>query len=833
VLTQLPGWTQATYSRVETGEVAPAFDQLVNIYTALHKAGVVLTPQDRQEFLTLARTRIEIKKTYLEHKTDQEWDELRLHLSRFGQAAPLQKTLQDEIATRPGLLETRHLVGREDWLNSVIRSLHESFAKKLVVLQGPSGIGKSSELYRVARHFLTVAPPRPHVVLCPFPNVEEQTEPEHALDILLGSLLSETGPSDAPLQTATLTVRVAFALKYLEKCDHSVLVLVDNGEQLLDRQGHLAPCWQMFLERFLRSQHRTTLVLATKEWPGWDGTEQVFVDERMIPLLTPDESILVLQRLGLAAVLEDDLRQVSEAVGGIPLCLGWVASLVQKPLWLDSWDDMDDLSEHEHATEEVLTRRLHHLLHDPALFGGPIANRLTPLLERVIDKRLSVEAVGVLHALALAGMPLGKAALQQLCPRPSLLKELRAVSLLTAHQQRVQVLPMVASAVRSRLSSEQQRAIEEQLIEAYQHWLNEGEMSDKEMGIAIAELATLYLKQRRLLEGADLLIYYGWMSFNLGYGPRLGRLLQEIMQQYDWKSSPEGECGGLLLYYALSPFIGKAIDTKQRAMDFQRILNFCDEGQVRLKATLLMELIRVPMLYKINHDHFEEALAILTDGIAHLETYQQTDMDVQTSLLAFRAMLLAKWCNYFEEQGAIKRAFSMRQEVIALFRQCCSTITSTNEVSLPKKHLFKKRLSAYLNYLGYHLTRNGQAPEALLFLEQSIELGEQGYCNFGALASAYGDMSQALMELGRFEEALLFDEKAMTEVRRCADSGDALSLNEVWVYRVNRGRLYLQMGRIDEAEQLLKEAEPRLQPNRSVYSMLARRALKEIEQLRT
>jgi hypothetical protein len=63
-----------------------------------------------------------------------------------------------------------------------------------------------------------------------------------------------------------------------------------------------------------------------------------------------------------------------------------------------------------------------------------------------------------------------------------------------------------------------------------------------------------------------------------------------------------------------------------------------------------------------------------------------------------------------------------------------------------------------LNYLGYHLTRNGQAAEALVFLDQSIALGEQGYCNFGALAAAYGDISQALMELGRFEAALLAEE---------------------------------------------------------------------------
>src|SRR5258708_16878933 len=82
VLAHLPGWTQTTYSRLETAEMAPAFDQLAPIYAALRLAGVEFTPLDRQQYLTLARTRIEAKKTYQEHKTDQECNQLRFQLIR-------------------------------------------------------------------------------------------------------------------------------------------------------------------------------------------------------------------------------------------------------------------------------------------------------------------------------------------------------------------------------------------------------------------------------------------------------------------------------------------------------------------------------------------------------------------------------------------------------------------------------------------------------------------------------------------------------------------------------------------------------------------------------
>ena len=118
-------------------------------------------------------------------------------------------------------------------------------------------------------------------------------------------------------------------------------------------------------------------------------------------------------------------------------------------------------------------------------------------------------------------------------------------------------------------------------------------------------------------------------------------------------------------------------------------------------------------------------------------------------------------------------------------------------------------------------------------VEQSIPLQEQGYGYIGALAASYGEKAEILLELGRFREALVFDEKAMAEIIRCANAGDALSQREKWIYQVIHGRLYLRLGKVDEAEMLLREALPHIHPTkRRLYCMFAEDGLNEIEQWR-
>jgi transcriptional regulator with XRE-family HTH domain/tetratricopeptide (TPR) repeat protein len=838
ILAQLSGWTQTTYSRLESGELAPAFDQLPALYSALYQAGIELTPYDRRQFVTLARERIEAKRSRQEHRTEREWDELRLTLAR---AEPKTEKQEDRVSLlKPSssstfLRETRHLIGREDWLRSVLALLDDALPKKLVMLQGPVGIGKSSELHRLASHLLSIEVPRTRIILCDLPATEHNVEPESALDIFLATILAEVGPPGSVMPIASLSMRITFALEALKQTSQPTLLLLDNAEHLLDTRGRLAPCWEQFLVQFLHSQHRATLFMATKEWHGWPGRDGQFIAEITVPLLMLQDSVALLQRLGLESIPIEYLQAISERVAGIPLCLEWVARLAQNPWELDEWWDLSSkLERDEQNRPNTITQRIIQLLEEPTLLGEHLATHLTPLLQSILDNHLSKEALHVLEHLSVVTVPLGEAALQQFCPRPGLLKELRDTSLLTVAIGRVQVLPMVAALVKKQLSPQQRQLLEEQMILALTYWIDDGRMSNSEAGAIISELATLYLKHYRLLEAAELLIRYGWLSFNQGYALHLTRIATQAMERFDWHTTHENECGGLLLHYHLSPFVGQAIDIQKRWRDYKHIQEITIAGNVRLQPLTEIHIIHHLLLCDLNIFHFEEAQALLDASSQRFASLQSSHLELQLAFLEEQAFLFGRWSEALEEKGKLQEAKIHREKTISYYRQCNSLLFAhlKSEDTDLKKSLLKKRLTLSLNNLCYQLNRIGRYEEALQMVEQCIALKEQGYTQFGALAAAYGEKSQILASLGRFREALLFDDKAITEIQRFARLGHSASQEEVWIYHVNRGCLYLRVGRVDEAEQLLKEALPNIDPRRSVYQMFAKDALEEIRQWR-
>lgn len=834
IVTHLPGWQQAAYSRIEKGTRAPLFESLPQIWRALTAAGVQPTWQDREVFLVLAQEMLESRKTRHARRSPHEWKALREQLAEIDGLplvtgeVPVARLAQQKYGGQAPRREIGHLLGRERWLAQVVEMISRPSPAKVVVLQGPPGCGKTSELHRLARHFFHRLSRYLVVLSEPAPIQLERLEPTDILERLLGDVLEVVGSAYATMPTTSLQARVKYVLGCLAEADRPVAIFLDNAEHMFDMQGELAPIWRWFLTQFLQGNHQAVLVMASQEWPaGIFLEESQLMTTITVPRLSREEGSQLLQTLGVRNVSEELLGRMVEAVGGMPICLEWIVRLIREPLLRDEWADWEE-GENERA---ILER----LLEDSTLFGGAIARRVQPLLDRVIT-RLSVEATTALQDLAVAPIPLGAPALRVLYQSPKSLSELREASLLVAYPQRVQLLPMVAAQVRQGLSDDQVRAAEERLIQALRHWLNTGGLAyEREAGEVVAELSLLLLSHYRLLEAAQLLVRYGWLSFNTGQAVRLARLAHNRLEQ--WERLPEecrqnqtDECGKWLLHYLLSPYLGQKINRVARATDYQCLLERVIEKSVVVEPQTELFIVRHLMFYAMEQKRYTGAQALVDACEERLAPLIEGDPDLLASLLEKQGYLYTNWCEYAEEVEDAQMAQTFRERAIAVYRQSNRVLTeAAANTSLLKSSLLRKRLAKSLTNLGYHLNRVGQYEEAITVLRQSIDLKEQGYSDLGSLPASYGEFSQALAEQGHLDEALHYDELGLEHMQRLADSGDTVSQETVWIYRVNRGRLFMKVGRLTEARCLLEEAIEKIPERWEMYRMFARQALDEIK----
>lgn len=819
IVNQLPGWQQAAYSRIEKGTRAPMFENLLHIWRALKLAGVQLTWQDRELFLVLARDMLESRKTRHTRRSAEEWNALRDQLAAIdgvpllrGEAPLARRPQQRQDRQRPRR-EVGHLLGREQWLAEVVEMIGRS-SVKVLVLQGPPGCGKTSELHRLAHHFFPLS--HYQVVLSePAPIQVERLEPTDVLDQLLGDAYSVIASAYGAMPTTNFEARIKDSLQCLAKADHPVLIFLDNAEHIFDAQGHLATIWQRFLAQFLQGSHQATLVLASQEWPA--GTylqESQLVKTISVPRLSRTEGSQLLQVLGIRNVSEELLGRAVDVVEGLPICLEWIVKLIQEPLLRDEWSDFED-----EGNERIILERL---LEDPALFGGPVARRVQPLLERVLG-RLSVEATTALQELAMAPLPLGAPALRVLYQSPRHLKELREASLLVSYPQRVQLLPMVASQVRQGLSEGQRHAAEERLIQALMHWLHtDGMVYEHEAGEVVAELSLLLLARVRLLEAAQVLIRYGWLAFHLGQSQRIGRLIYQIIEAGAWQPTDEHTCGRIILEHFFAPFVGREKDTVRCEQEYRTALALLHEGRIAGHPSLELHLVHHLILSAVNKHRFEDAQYLFQKSYQRLAPQFAADADIHASLLERKAFFLGRWSTWAAEHGQPEMARELFDQTLLAYRECCTLLSATQEgLSRIEYGRRQKRLARVLNGLGHRLNLIGQFQEALHVIDQSIVLKEQGYAEYGALAASHGEKAQALAGLGRYQEALLFSDNASNEIRRLIQAGDRSAEEEQWVYAVERANILWQLARPDEAERLVQEARQHIHERRSEFRVMA------------
>jgi tetratricopeptide (TPR) repeat protein len=185
------------------------------------------------------------------------------------------------------------------------------------------------------------------------------------------------------------------------------------------------------------------------------------------------------------------------------------------------------------------------------------------------------------------------------------------------------------------------------------------------------------------------------------------------------------------------------------------------------------------MACAMNELRFEEALDLLETCCTRQVSRIGSNLDLRASLLEKRALLCRRWGEYAEEQGDRERAGALQGQAIDLNRTIIALLSMNGGSSPLERSFLNKRLARVLNNLGYLLNRIGHLGEALSAMNQSIDLKERGYVEIDTLADAYGEKSQILARLGKFPEALVFDEKAYAELERLADVGHAPARKEL------------------------------------------------------
>src|SRR5260370_30585773 len=296
----------------------------------------------------------------------------------------------------------------------------------------------------------------------------------------------------------------------------------------------------------------------------------------------------------------------------------------------------------------------------------------------------------------------------------------------------------------------------------------------------------------------------------------------------EWEASEEKRCGALLLRYFLGPYLGQKIDERQRVADYQHIRSAFLTDALPLHPSIEVAVVYTLMTSEMDMLQFEEAQALYDACSERLQAKAVSHPDLQGSLMEKQAWLWTRWIEYAGELGDKEKALILEEQAVTYYRKMVPLLTPPERCTSLERIFLQKRLARALNNLAYQLNRRGQYAEALEAIEQSIELKEQGRVEIDTLADAYGEKSQILAQLGRFQEALVYDEKAYDETLRLANAGFRFSVEELRMYQVNRGCLYLRLGRIEEAEQWLRRAFP-LPSRRRTSAMVAEHALNEIK----
>jgi transcriptional regulator with XRE-family HTH domain len=844
--------TPDMYRKMEKGKRAPQYKELLPLYAALVGNDFKVSPQERSTFVRLARLKIEgLQRKRPKLLAEGEWRLLEIQLAQLDQKGtqPTREIEDKEQTTGKRArqkisLDTSHIVGREPWLARMLSYL-DTIPKKLVVIQGMMGIGKTSGIKLLLQNLLEREECWP--VLYSFPTTADITPSDH-LNTFLATILAELQVSEPEAsKTPPLAKRIEQVIKHLAETEQRIILLIDDAQVIIDERSQLPREWQQFFAEYLSSNHQALIYLATREWPLWTGRDGSFVvngDEAVLPPLDQQAGTEVWRRLGFADVPENLLQEATVRCGGNALVIELRAASLQRPRFSFDWlEDEPDQQKSEHQ------RLIEQLLKDAHIFGSADVEA-RKLLQQAIGRRLSYDALQILEALAATSLALPFPLLLEINQEAEYaLVELLQTSLIDRNimkrDKRAVLQPLAREAVIHQLLADKRLAsVEQQLIRAYTVWLERGTfLSEQEQATLISELVATHLKQHHLLEAAELLIEYGWLSFAFGHAPRLARIADEIMRSFNWHHSTEEEVGGLLIQYdLLARALDKDLGNAERKKAYLHLYEIMITEKVAFRPRTIVYLVHHKLRYLIGAKQYAEAWTLIDEACRRYEDLQYTKPITYAELLDRRAYVLGRWGDHQDAQSRKEldktsakklqeEAHHYWQEAVEVHQQCIDMLRRSERFSSPveQSHIRFKR-ARLLNDLAYYRRCIGLLEEAKQAMGECLKLKEVGFAWTNSLAVSYGDYGQLLGQLGHYQDAVAYADHALQIVQKIIDDGDTSAMQEKGMQLVDKGKLLLLLGHLDEAKALFKEGIELVEgTSRSVYKDHAEEGLQLIE----
>lgn len=848
------------YGDMERGRRSPYYRELEPLFrTYVEACGVEFSDLEITAYIHLAKERMAQKSKRIDRVDDAQWEALtetlfrinnskrnqRIHLIK-DESAPVRHITEDTESRRLKAVEqalrtdTSHLLEREGWVVKMLAYAESSPQRKLVVVQGHMGTGKSHALALLIQRIAKES----HYYLIPYLfSAGSGKTPEDHLEVFLATIVADltmTAVSDE-MKQRPLEERIDQILALLKERSEQgqkVILLLDDAQVIFPTAAEWSADWMQFFEALVREPHTTTLYMMTRTWPGWEDRRFAYVEELELPELSADASVAIWRRKGFDDVPEDLLREVSRRRCGYnPQLIEMAISQCKKRSWSFAWSKGGGVSSRVQKNHN--TQRLEDLLAKDTIFDPRMDIRAHTLLQHSLTSRLSHQAVQMLECLTLSPLGLPFMLLIEEFPRAeeafNELASASAVDLSAAASQRAAIVPLVREAQwQSLLNDGRKESIEQRVTDLYAYWLStlQDFRDDAEKAALIAEMVVRYIRQRQLLKAAELFVSFGWLCTLFGHTSRIGRVFNETIQAHRGQAeNAEQEVGRLLLQCHIAVRSGQKITDSEREQIYQSITDKVIVRDVLLQPHMEIDVLHNMMLRYIRLGLFCEASQMFDDVLTRLQSGQITS-EVYASYLHNKSRLLVRWSEAEKREIYLDNAQRLLLTGVDTLRECIHQWRQCLKNALPlQEHYVNFKLARALNDYAYRQRLLSNFIDAQEAIEESIRLKQACAALPSSLATSLSEYSQVLAAQGYNRQALEYSEEAISIMERAIESGNTTLCSELGMLFIECADIYLQQARLEEAKQLLERAIELIGDKRSrrSFRLKAESQIKEIQ----